>query len=177
MLKSSTLLVAAMINQVYGLEIRPSISNLSCVSHQAYRKFDQYLGKVMNKTVSDDVIYCDFSQDEISYLERPIDLNRVSTKDLVRQAAFDIDLVPIPEYVINDAVRNQELTEEMEFFKFTSGDYENLVLKGVQLRERELKIKADFNLWLEQNRLSLPEYYQEDNEDVRFYFASGRDFQ
>ena len=65
----------------------------------------------------------------------------------------------------------------MEFFNFTNGEYENLVLKDVQLRERELKIKADFHDWLAQRDLTVPECFAEDNDDVRFYMASGRDFQ
>jgi len=64
----------------------------------------------------------------------------------------------------------------MEFYKFTSGEYENLVLKDVQLRERELKIKVEFQEWLRHNKLSIPNCFDEDNEDVRFYLASGRDF-
>lgn len=65
----------------------------------------------------------------------------------------------------------------MEYYNFTSGDYENLILKDIQLRERELKIKADFQKWLRHNRLTIPYCFEEDNEDIRFYLASGRDFQ
>jgi len=45
--------------------------------------------------------------------------------------------MPIPDYVMNDEMRNQPLTKEMEFFHFTNGEYENLVFQGVELRERE----------------------------------------
>lgn len=88
-----------------------------------------------------------------------------------------MSVLPIPEYVLNDAVRNIELTREMIFFNFTNGEYENTVFKGVQLRDRELKIKADFQQWLVQKDLTVPDCFAEDNDDIRFYFASGRDFQ
>ena len=65
----------------------------------------------------------------------------------------------------------------MEFFQFTNGEYENLVLKDVQLKEREQKIKDEFRQWLALKDLSIPECFAEDNDDIRFYFASGRDYQ
>ena len=112
----------------------------------------------MNRNMTDDVIYCDFAiedsfyDDEYYFLEKSdvdqsikeVSGGRITTKQLVRQAANDPALVPIPEYVLNDAVRNIPLTREMEFFFFTNGEYENLVLTDVQIRERELKIKSDF---------------------------------
>ena len=145
----------------------------------------------MNRNMTDDVIYCDFAiedsfyDDEYYFLERSdedqsineVSGGRITTKQLVRQAANDPALVPIPEYVLNDAVRNIPLTREMEFFFFTNGEYENLVLTDVQIRERELKIKSDFQKWLTQRDLTIPECFAEDNDDIRFYFASGRDFQ
>ena len=88
-----------------------------------------------------------------------------------------MSMLPIPEYVLNDAVRNVELTREMTIFNFTNGEYEYMVFKGVQLRDRELKIKADFQQWLVQKDLTIPDIFAEDNDDIRFYFASGRDFQ
>lgn len=65
----------------------------------------------------------------------------------------------------------------MEIFNFSNGEYEYLVYKDVELRERELKIKQDFKKWLNENNLTIPECYEQDNEDLRFYLASGRDFQ
>ena len=62
----------------------------------------------------------------------------------MRAASFDPELLPIPEYVLNQAVKNRPLTPEMEIFNFSNGEYEYLVFKDVQLRERELKIKQDF---------------------------------
>ena len=101
----------------------------------------------------------------------------MNSRELARNAAFHSDLVPVPDYVLNDAVRNTELTSAMEFFDFSSGDYENLVLSGVQLREREMNIKTDFHNWLDQKDYTIPDAFKDDNEDVRFYMASGRTFQ
>lgn len=79
--------------------------------------------------------------------------------------------------MLNNAVRNIPFTREMEFFNFTNGEYENLVFKDVQLREREQKIKDEFHQWLALRDLTIPECFAKDNDDVRFYFASGRDYQ
>ena len=62
----------------------------------------------------------------------------------MRAASFHPELLPIPEYVLSQAVKNRPLTPEMEIFNFSNGEYEYLVFKDVQLRERELKIKQDF---------------------------------
>ena len=60
------------------------------------------------------------------------------------------DMLPIPEYVMNDVVRTWEPQDDSAyFFTFANGDYENLVLHdSVPLRERELSRKQDFASWL-----------------------------
>lgn len=68
----------------------------------------------------------------------------LSTLEIMQTAAFQPDFLPIPEYVLNNEVKNRPLTPEMEFFNFTNGEYEYLVYKDVQLRDRELQIKKDF---------------------------------
>ena len=62
----------------------------------------------------------------------------------MRAASFHPDLLPIPDYVLNQAVKNRPLTPEMEIFNFSNGEYEYLVFKDVELREREVKIKQEF---------------------------------
>lgn len=65
----------------------------------------------------------------------------------------------------------------MEFFHFTSGEYENLVFQDVVLREREQMFKAGFEQFLKENQLALPACFDKNNEDVRFFLASKRDYQ
>ena len=49
----------------------------------------------------------------------------------MRAASFHPELLPIPEYVLNQAVKNRPLTPEMEIFNFSNGEYEYLVFKDV----------------------------------------------
>ena len=74
MIKQALLIVAAL-HQTLGVEIikspLPTVTDFKCVSQTAFRKFDNYLGKMMNRTMTDNVIYCDYySNDaEIYFLE------------------------------------------------------------------------------------------------------------
>lgn len=50
-----------------GVEISKSVlskhhavQDFKCVSQTAFRKFDNYIGKVMNRNMTDDVIFCDY---------------------------------------------------------------------------------------------------------------------
>ena len=67
------------------------------------------------------------------------------------QAAYNPDLLPIPDYVMNDEVRNWTSEDEaVYFFKFKNGDYDPLVLHdSVPLREREMQKKVGLAEWLE----------------------------
>ena len=88
--------------------------------------------------------------------------------------------LPIPATVINDAVRNFEVTDKATFFTFKNGEYEYLLFAGTeadQLRERERKEKAGFKAWVEKNGLVIPEPFRENNEDLRFLVAHQHDFQ
>ena len=74
MIKQALLIVTA-VNQIQGLDIIKSplshVNEFKCVSHTAFRKFDHYLGKVMNKNMTDDVIYCDYQlEHDLSFLEQ-----------------------------------------------------------------------------------------------------------
>ena len=94
------------------------------------------------------------------------------------QAAHNPDLLPIPEYVMNDTVRNWTSEEEsVYFFKFANGDYDPLVLHdSVELRERELQKKTGFDEWLVQNDKEIPASFRENSDDMRFLHATKGDF-
>ena len=71
MIKQALLIVTAL-HQIEGVEIikspLPTVPDFKCVSQTAFRKFDNYLGKVTNKTMTDSVIYCDYySNDADTY--------------------------------------------------------------------------------------------------------------
>lgn len=71
-------------------------------------------------------------------------------------------LLPIPEYVLNAAVRDEFTpTDKALFYKFSNGNYEPMVFgEGVTLRERELDEKADFKKWLDTNGKTIPVAFQ-----------------
>lgn len=82
--------------------------------------------------------------------------------------------------MINNAVRNFEVTDKAKFFTFKNGEYEYLLFAGTetdQLREPERKEKAEFNAWVAKNGLVIPESFRENNEDLRFLVAHQHDFQ
>lgn len=58
------ILLVAAINHVQSVEINkhtlPNMQDFKCVSHTAFRKFDYYIAKVMNRNVTNDVIYCEY---------------------------------------------------------------------------------------------------------------------
>ena len=140
------------------------MQDFKCVSHTAFRKFDHYIGKVMNRNMTSDVIYCEYddvfmrsNSDVYEWSDEDLTINSIleqpepeevspelSTLEIMQAAAFNPDFLPIPEYVLNNEVKNLALTPEMEFFNFTNGEYEYLIYKDVQLRDRELQIKKDF---------------------------------
>ena len=74
-----------------------------------------------------------------------------NAKKLALKAAMNPELLPIPEYVLNSAVRDDFVpTEKALFYKFSDGDLEPLILgNGTELRSRELKEQADFRKWLD----------------------------
>ena len=87
--------------------------------------------------------------------------------------------LPIPASVINDKIRNFEVTDKAKFFTFNNGEYEYLLFGGIEakdLREPQRKEKAEFNAWIKKNGLVIPEPFRENNEDLRFVVAHGHDF-
>ena len=79
------LLIATALHQVEGIKSPlPTVTDFKCVSQTAFRKFDNYLGKVMNRAMTDNVIYCDEeycsndAADEVSFNEARL----LSTKEL-----------------------------------------------------------------------------------------------
>lgn len=91
---------------------------------------------------------------------------------------MNTDFLPVPDYVLNAAVRDEFIpTDKALFYQFSSGDTEPLVLGGkTQLREREQTEKIEFRKWLYSKGLTIPVSFQEDNDDVRFLIAHQHDF-
>ena len=88
------------------------------------------------------------------------------------------DLLPIPEFVLNAAIRDDfQVTDKGSFYTFSNGDKERLVFGGdVTLHDDEVKEKTEFKSWLETKELTIPEAFQEENDDLRFLNACQHDF-
>ena len=88
-------------------------------------------------------------------------------------AAMNPRLLPIPDYVLNSAVRDEFVPAKRAlFYEFSDGYKEPLVLQnGTALRPRDLKLRNEFRKWLDLNALEIPLAFREDNEDVRFLIA------
>ena len=77
-----------------------------------------------------------------------INYAEISAFELRRQAASQKF---IPEYVLDDKVRNYVPREKDIFMTLEDGRYENLIFGGNKLREPEQKILNGFRAWIEAN--------------------------
>ena len=86
---------------------------------------------------------------EVEEIEIVSEIEEPSAYERAHLASLNPDLLPIPEYVMNDAIRSWEPTDESAFYyQFSNGDYENLIIHdSVELREREANIVTEFADW------------------------------
>ena len=89
-----------------------------------------------------------------------------STEDVPKQVPGTEefkDSEPVPECVMNEAVKAFEPTLEEIFIVMPSGEYQRMLFFGHELREKEQKHIDDFREWLKERTLTLPDGYDDEN--------------
>ena len=121
------------------------------------------------------------SQNQILTTDTYMSIEPLNAFEITQKAAFgNPALFPIPESVMNDEIRSYEPKQNAKVFTFSNGDYEYSILGGLaeeDIRERERKLKAGFNAWMKKKQLTVPEAYQQNNDDLRFAIVSLYDYQ
>jgi hypothetical protein len=89
-----------------------------------------------------------------------------------------VDANEVPQCVINDEVRKYEPTLEDTFFIIPSGDYQRLIFFNMELREKEQNHLKDFDDFLKQKSLSIPEGFENEQKmTLRFLQKKHWDYQ
>ena len=89
------------------------------------------------------------------------------------------EFLPIPDYVMNEEVRNYVPPEEAFFITPPNGITRNLMVSDESmLTPKYLQVKSDFRDWLDETGNPLPDSFLEDDGDiVRFWFVHKESWQ
>ena len=80
--------------------------------------------------------------------------------------------MPIPDYVMNDEVRSYEPPSEAYHQPFKYGWA--ILSDSSKFNEEQLSVREGFNSFIEENKLSLPaSFLEDDGDDLRYWLTFG----
>ena len=95
-------------------------------------------------------------------------------------AAFNPAFLPIPDYVMNDEVRNFEPPAEAYYMKHGDGADEIswiILDDNSKWPEQVWAIRNGFKDYLRENDLNLPDsFLEDDGDDIRYYLGHNKDY-
>ena len=96
-------------------------------------------------------------------------------------AAFNPAFLPIPDYVMNDEVRNFEPPAEAYYMKHGDGADEIswiILDDNSKWPEQVWAIRNGFKDYLRENDLNLPDsFLEDDGDDIRYYLNHNKDYE